>query len=90
LSIGRWLDPDCDVESIFMTGLPDKPVLGVCEGWCGGICAVVVCGGIIIDCVVRACVWGEGCVAYGDGWTGLMGEYGGYAYIWGAICGDWV
>lgn len=30
-----------------------------------------------MDCVVRACVCGEGCAAYGEGWTGFMGEYGG-------------
>lgn len=31
LSIGRWLGPDCDVESIFMIGLLVKHGLGVCE-----------------------------------------------------------
>lgn len=60
-------EADCGAGSILMAGLLDKVGLGVCEGWCGDIWAVVVCGGIIMDCVVRVCGCGEGCAAYGEG-----------------------
>lgn len=32
LSIGRWVGADCGAESIFMTGLLERAVLGVCDG----------------------------------------------------------
>ena len=42
------------------------------EGWCG-ICETAAWwGGIINGCDVRVCGCGDGCVAYGDGCTGLI------------------